>query len=392
MSRVVRRLTKCDAPVRTTATQTFEPWPVIPGTDIPSQWEPWGNPAFEGTGYPSAGYGQSRRTLVKLAQPKQSVPQLTNKGWEGKQPVLHRVNPRGTLNPQSDTYARGVVGVLRGIGSLGCNCKPVDGRMMHGLRGLSSNLGQSGAMWTVQAIADGIARNALPEAFLQQLVDKLVADEKANVEAFNAIQVLKRVDASNPQIATLTKLQQDAWGQTNTAKFYALMLPEMQRRLGFTTKQPLVSPPDYAFIKNKDSEGVFNKVAAFLREKVTGDVLKGLMSAGYVRDSSLKGLGFVQFAIPLALALVVAAGIIAYLNTHNSSAVREQTVAQLTALRANGRMSQADFEQALNAVKNAGGTGTDNFDFGTIAKVGGALVGGLVLIQILPIIRDAFRR
>ena len=94
----------------------FQPWPNAPGTDV-GQLEPYGNPAYEGYGYPAAGYGQVRRKVVGLAQPKASNPQLV--GWEAPQPRGLKITPRGDINPNSDRSTRGAVAVLQGLGRLG---------------------------------------------------------------------------------------------------------------------------------------------------------------------------------------------------------------------------------------------------------------------------------
>lgn len=90
--------------------QTFmQNWPK-------AQYEPYGNPAYEGYGYPAAGYGQQRRKVVGLDKPKVADPQLF--GWEGKQPQLNVVTV-GVLNPKSSAYKREVVGALAGCAHCG---------------------------------------------------------------------------------------------------------------------------------------------------------------------------------------------------------------------------------------------------------------------------------
>lgn len=94
----------------------FQQWPEVPGTDD-TYLEPYGNPAYEGYGYPAAGYGQTRRTVVGLAQPKGVNPQLV--GWEDPQPRGLRVTPRGEINPNSDRFSRAEIAVLQGLRGLG---------------------------------------------------------------------------------------------------------------------------------------------------------------------------------------------------------------------------------------------------------------------------------
>lgn len=84
----------------------FQQWPE-------NQLEPQGNPAYEGTGYPSAGYGQSRRQVVPLPAGKGVRPQLV--GWEDPQPIGQRVIPRGIVNLANDAFTRAELSVLQGL-------------------------------------------------------------------------------------------------------------------------------------------------------------------------------------------------------------------------------------------------------------------------------------
>lgn len=83
----------------------FEQWPE-------NQLEPQGNPAYEGTGYPSAGYGQSRRQVVPLPAGKGVRPQLV--GWEDPQPIGQRVS-RSAINLANDAFTRAELSVLQGL-------------------------------------------------------------------------------------------------------------------------------------------------------------------------------------------------------------------------------------------------------------------------------------
>lgn len=97
----------------------LQPWPTFKGKGIIGPLEPYGNPAYEGYGYPAAGYGITRRKVVGLALPKVPAGQLTAGGWEGKVPQGTRITSMGTLNPKSDYYSRAQVAVLQGLGGLG---------------------------------------------------------------------------------------------------------------------------------------------------------------------------------------------------------------------------------------------------------------------------------
>lgn len=99
--------------------KTFlQPWPDVPGTDV-NYLEPYGNPAYEGYGYPAAGYGVTRRKVVGLEFAKVNVPQLTNNGWEGKAVLGTRITPKGSLNLNSDRFTRAELAVLQGLRGLG---------------------------------------------------------------------------------------------------------------------------------------------------------------------------------------------------------------------------------------------------------------------------------
>ena len=104
----------------------LKPSPTFPGRGEIGPLEPYGYPAYEGYGYPGAGYGTARSKVVGLEYAKVSAPQLTNKGWEGKVPVGTRVTSMGTLNPRSDRFTRAEISVLQGLRGLGQGPKPGD--------------------------------------------------------------------------------------------------------------------------------------------------------------------------------------------------------------------------------------------------------------------------
>lgn len=95
----------------------FQNWPSLPGELNIGPLEPYGNPAYEGYGFPAAGYGQSRRKVVGLSLPKVASPQLSSNGWAGREPQGLRITPRGSLNDKSDQYSRATIGVLQGLGA-----------------------------------------------------------------------------------------------------------------------------------------------------------------------------------------------------------------------------------------------------------------------------------
>lgn len=76
-------------------THLFEPWP-------DDRLEPAGNPAYEGVGYPAAGYGQTVRQLVPLPAGYGVNPQLAP--WEDPAPVGQRVYPRGSIVELRSAY------------------------------------------------------------------------------------------------------------------------------------------------------------------------------------------------------------------------------------------------------------------------------------------------
>ena len=343
----------------------FDPWPK-------DELEPMGNPAYEGVGYPAAGYGQRRRKVVPLALPKVAAPQLTNNGWEGKVPQGTIVTV-GTLNPNSDAYTRAQVASLAG---LGCGCTATDARMGNALRGLAG-----GTLSPVQSLANDIMNNAVSGKTVTEFTDKIVADERANEKAYNAIQFLKKTKPNDPQIPALERQQQEAWGQTNAAKFYAFLLPVMRERL-----VGRVSLPDYGYIRAGENPGVFSQVAKVLQDKFVTDAARDLMSQRLLKDSSLglSGLGFAQFVVGGVVAAVIAAGIIAYLSSKLSELTATSARnAALTACRT-GELGEAACIKALEAT-----TAPKDTDWSTVVKYGAYGLGALVALQVISSIRTA---
>lgn len=346
----------------------FQNWPE-------NQLEPTGNPAYEGYGYPAAGYGERRRKVVGLAQPRVAAnPQLSHNGWEEqKQPQMSVVDVF-TLNKKSDNYSRAEVATLAG---LGCNCTKTDRIFRAGLQGLGQvNSG-------VQELARGIVNGTVPDYILNKLTDKIISDEKSNAEAFNAVRKLKLLTPNDPSIAPIQREQETAWGQTNTAKFYALLLPQMQDRLGFTSGNPKVTPPDYAYIISGKDPGVFTKVADVLREQLVGDAAKRLISAGYMKNSALNGLGFAPVVFGIGAALIIAAGITAYLMSEASKLAAERSRSALIGLCSTGKVSKSVCEAALRE-----GAPTSTIE--TVFKYGAIGLGALVALQVIGSIRSAF--
>lgn len=344
---------------QTSKSPLFQTWPK-------NELEPYGNPAYEGTGYPAAGYGQTRRTLVKGVSSKPKANIFANE-----------------LNLKSDEYTRAQVSVLAG---LGCNCSTTDRRFSANLRGLAQVTASDRS--TMQNIADAIVRGAVPESFIKQVTDKLLADEKANAQAYAAVQELKRL---KQPYAAVEKQQREAWGETNTAKFYALLIPEMQKRLGFLDGKPRVTPPDYAYIKKAPGDGVFAKVAQVVQDAVTGSAAKNLLNAGFMKDSSLKGLGVAWVPISIAAAIVVAAALIAWIQSRSPAVAAASGMQQLTDMYTAGRISKADYDAAMKNIrdtveKTGGGGTTDIKDIVMYAAYG---VGAVVVLNIINSLRSA---
>jgi hypothetical protein len=235
---------------------------------------------------------------------------------------------------------------------------------------------------TVQDLASAIVTGTVPNSVLSKLTDKILEDEKANVAAYKAVQKLKLLDASSQLIPPLEREQQTAWGQTNTAKFYALLIPEMQRRLGFTDGKPLVTPPDYKYIKNGDP-GVFTRVADVLREQLVGDAAKRLISAGYMKES-LNGLGLAPVAIGIGAAALVAAGITAYMLSQASNLAQTRAQSAIIGLCSTGKISQSACEAALRD------NTPSSSSFENVIKYNAIGLGALVALQVVSSIRNAF--
>jgi hypothetical protein len=140
----------------------LQPWPTFKGKGTIGPLEPYGNPAYEGYGYPAAGYGITRRKVVGLALPKVPAGQLTAGGWEGKVPQGQRITMMGTLNPRSDVFTKSQVAVLQGLAA------PVNGLDYGFLRGL----GQTGDEATIkQKLADWLVGGPMPESLVKGIVD-----------------------------------------------------------------------------------------------------------------------------------------------------------------------------------------------------------------------------
>lgn len=341
----------------------FDPWPK-------QQQEPYGNPAYEGVGYPAAGYGQRRREVVPLALPKVAAPQLTSNGWEGKVPQGTIVTV-GTLNPNSDAFTRQQIAPLAG---LGCACSKTDHRMRMGLLGLGA-----AQLSPVQEFANSIMNNVVSDSTVQNIVNKIIKDEKANAEAYALIQNIAKLQPNAPVLKKLRDDQQRAWGETNTAKFYAFLLPVVRERLvGKVTK------PDYKYVKQGGTGGTFAKVAQYLQDKLVGDAAQQLIQQGYAIDSTgLAGLGS-PAVIGGVVAVAVAAAILAYMGSNASELVASASRTYITSQCASGALDPASCKAALDASKS---TKTNWEDVTKYAAFG---IGGLVLLQVAASIRNAF--
>lgn len=359
-----------------------------------------GNPAYEGQGYPAAGYGQTRKQVVKLAIPKVKMA-------DGHMATVGtRISTQGTLNPNSSTYVKTTV---LGLLSSGCQCSAIDHAFVHGVHGLGMAEkvvgsvvgtapafnrrkkkekvnGLAGLSWlgqdltTVQQLADAITTHAVPNSLLNRIAEKIIGDEKSNAIAYDNIAKLRALDPRNSQLDVLTRAQEASWGETNIAKFYALLIPEMQSRI-----VGKVTPPDYAYIKAAANPGVFSKIADMIREKVVGDAAQNLISAGYMKDSSLHGLGILPFVIAGVSAALVAAGIYAFLQVQNAKLAESNSRAALLNACATGTITRDACTAAISTLPKS----TDT-DWGDVAKWAGLGIGGLVLLQVISSIRSAF--
>lgn len=162
----------------------LKPSPTFPGRGEIGPLEPYGYPAYEGYGYPGAGYGTTRSKVVGLEYAKVSAPQLSNKGWEGKVPVGTRVTSMGTLNSKSDRFTQAEVSVLQGLRGLGQGPKAGDAVKEVLTPAIIQN--RRAAAWKIISEMDRlyeVARAAKPGTFVTAL--RTLVDLDAPVAALN---------------------------------------------------------------------------------------------------------------------------------------------------------------------------------------------------------------
>lgn len=354
----------------------FQPWPE-------NRLEPTGNPAYEGFGYPSAGYGQSRRKVVGLALPKGENPQLV--GWEDPQPRGQRVTPMGTLNPKSDVYPREVIATLMG---LGCTCQ-ADMYMRRNLGAIGDAASPEQKQET-QSLKEAILRGVVPESFANRLFNKIIADAKANNTAWNVLQKLAVIDPTDPKYLDLKRQQEKSWGEANTAKFYAMFLPPVRDRLIVEIKAGRLQPPDYKYIKGS-SGGIFADTANFIRTKLIGDAVKDMIGRGYVKDSTLAGLGepvtlTTGLVITGVVATLLAAGIVAYMYSRSADVVQSAVRAYMVKKCAEPGANKEACDAAADAEKK---NEEKEIDITEILKWGGVGLAALVALQVVASTRAA---
>lgn len=357
---------QCADPTRGNRKTLFQQWPK-------NQLTPEGNPAYEGVGYPAAGYGQSRRKVVGLAKPKAVNPQLV--GWENPQPVGTRITTQGTLNVTSDVFKREQVAALAG---LGCACSQTDRKMLQHMNGIGLN----GAT-EAESFADSLKRGITPAALAKKLLDKLKADEAAAVASWNQLQTLKKMLPGDPQVNELEQRRNLAWGELNAAKFYALFLPSVRDEVRALIKAGKMTPPNYAYIKAKKDQGLFAAVAEKLRELAFD--LNAFKAEGILVDK-LGGLGAAQAAVVVPL---IAIGAVTAILAYTASQAMETMRKALDTYTYKKCADKSLPKDVCIALANTGeNEAKKKLSMDDYIKYGGYALGGILLLNFLPIIRD----
>lgn len=336
----------------------FQPWPDAPGTDV-GQLEPYGNPAYEGYGYPAAGYGQTRRKVVGLAQPKGVNPQLV--GWEDPQPRGLKITPRGSLNENSDRFSRGEIAVLQGLGGLGVI--PAALPLLN--------------LVSASQIAGWIGKG-FPADYVEQLSAKIIKDDAAVVAAWQATEAMKK--AGKPPSAQLVADQQKAFTEVNKVKFWVLLFPDFQKSLGFTSGKPKVVPPNYDYIKSNPDSSLGFQVFDWARQGIIGGAVKPLIEKGYI-TGSLNGLGnpLVVAAVALAVATPLSIFLYFYGKSSTGDDLRLKTRKELVEKESRGEVPKgtvAAFDGAVEAGDKAAGKAYDAI---TYAAIGVSVLAGVGL-------------
>ena len=382
--------------------------------------EPTGLPAYEGTGYPAAGFGERRNRVVKF-NPKR-VGRITIDPINRYSDVNTRaqVSVLGSLGGHGDEYHGGhcrsaMRGLLSDIGDFRTDGSAIDRSFLVNLKALAG-IGSLGLdIPSPVQLADMIAKGVMPQALIDAVTNKVVKDQAAVDKFYVNIQKIKALPKAK-QPADLDKLaaeQGDAWGKLNTIKYYLLMLTDFQKSLGFAAGKPKVTPPDYNYIKRKASSGdpgFLERTAQRIKDKLfrekTAELIKKKYYTGTLDGVALRGIdGLGDFgATALVITGAVAAVIIAYLGADlvKSDPARRAAAlaveqAETKIVKAKAKLQQAktpaeaeDARKEIDAaVKGAeasaekGGRG----GVGDIAKYAAYAVGGIVLIYALGLFK-----
>jgi hypothetical protein len=407
--------------------------------------EPTGLPAYEGTGYPAAGFGQRRNRVVKF-NPKNvgritrdPINRFSDANTRAQISVLGSLGGDGMNEYAGGDYRREARLVLSYFAGLKENGTQLDSDFHDGLRqiaGLGSvkkkvakaanaalllnpltaipaavaSLIAQGPVATV----DMFVKGTIPQSFIDAVTQKIVRDEKAMNESYNLIQKYKALPAAKQpkNLPDLIKKQEAVFSQLNNAKYYALMLTDFQKSLGFTTGKRLVAPPSLKYIKVKaeapPNPGFFNAIGAkfdsfkgWLEDKTTRTVTEGLLKKGYILNGVTLGepitLSVGATAAVIAVSVVAIAAIFAFMKWNGAQELK--TEAANTAIEAGNIKKQVvkkqlaegkikpeeaakQLEEIGKAQEAAAGRAAEG-GLGDIAKYAAYAVGGIVVIYAL---------
>ena len=378
--------------------------------------EPTGLPAYEGTGYPAAGFGQRRNRVVKF-NPKRvgrltrdPVNRYSDAYTRATVSVLGSLGSAGVDDYRGGDYRREALDVLRNVGDLRTDGSHLDRALLSNLKALAG-LGSLGVdIPSVTQLTDMLVKGVVPQSLIDTVTRKVLADQKAVDQFYANVQKLKALPkAKQPaDLAELAAKQEEAWSKLNTVKYYLLMLTDFQKSLGFTSGKRLVTPPDYNHIKRKAANakpGFFEKTAQYIKDKVFRDTTADLLKKGYY-TGTLDGVGLREdlgaLGNPLFIAIAVVLGgvIIAYLGKSVVESDPARRAANLTLdvkepqiVAAKVRLQKAKTpEEATSAkkelqalvtdVQGAGAAGNEA-SLSNIAKYAAYAVGGIVVIYAL---------
>jgi hypothetical protein len=411
--------------------------------------EPTGLPAYEGTGYPAAGFGQRRDRVVKF-NPKR-VGRITRDPINRFSDANTRaqVSVLGTLGADDyDDYAGGDYRrearlVLSYFGGIKSNGSQLDSDFHDGLRQIA---GLGGAKETAAktanalllanpitgipvavaslitkgpaATVDMFVKGIVPQAFIDAVTNKLVADEKAMNESYNLTMKYKALPANKQpkNLSALIKKQEEVFSQLNNAKYYALMLTDFQKSLGFVSGKRLVSPPSLKYLKAKaeapPNPGFFASIGAkfdsfkgWLEDKATKSVTEGLLKKGYVLNGVTLGepitLSAGATAAVISVSIVALAAIFAFMRWNGAQDLKVEAANTaieagnikkqvIKAKIAKGELSLEEGSKQLDAVakaQEAAAGKANEGGLGDIAKYAAYAVGGIVVIYALGLFK-----